>query len=208
MPRPYGGPVLPPGGAEPGGLGSRSPSRRAPTCVGEAGRACSSSPGFCFPPGLTGPGFGSRPPSLTRPRPGARDRGRLEQATGPAQSRAAREQQPRGRQRNFALGAGTPRARWSLAHLAGPMEGEDNTVSGGCPARFRFALPGRWVWMRVHRLQPAALGQMTGEQHPGSQALSEGASAASILQVIILMPRESQLKVVLGLHTEFAPGAL
>lgn len=72
----------------------------------------------------------------------------------------------RGRERNFAFRgpgrrakssrgepcAGTPRARWSRAHLAGPVAGEDNGVSRCCAPRFRFALPGRWVWMRVRRL--------------------------------------------------------
>ncbi|XP_047590044.1 uncharacterized protein LOC125102683 isoform X3 [Lutra lutra] len=43
---------------------------------------------------VTGPGSGSRRRSPTRPRPGASDRDRPEQAAGPAESRAAREQQP------------------------------------------------------------------------------------------------------------------
>lgn len=139
--------------------------RRAPSRGGEAGRARLSSPGFCFPPEVTGPGSGSRRQPPTRPRLGACDRDRPEQAAGPAESRAAREQQPPrageklrllgpGRRAKSSRGercAGTPRARWSRAHLAGPVAGEDNGVSRGCAPRFRFALPGRWVWMRVLR---------------------------------------------------------
>lgn len=123
------GPLLPPGGAEPGGNWSRSPPRRAPPRGGEAGRACSSSPGFCFPPGLTGPGFGSCQRSPTRPRPGAGDRSRPEltareqprprageklRLSGPGQPEKSSRGEPC---------AGTPRAQWSCAHLAGARGG-------------------------------------------------------------------------------------
>lgn len=138
--------------------GAAPPPRRAPPRGGEAGRACSSSPGFCFPPGLTGPGFGSRQRSPTRPRPGAGDRSRPEltareqppprageklRLSGPGQPEKSSRGEPC---------AGTPRAQWSFAHLAGPAEGEDNGVSGLLRSSLRGALPGRWVWMRVLRL--------------------------------------------------------
>lgn len=104
--------LLPPGGAEPGGNGSRSPPLRAPPRGGEAGRACSSSPGFCFPPGLTGPGFGSHQRSQNHPRPGAGDRSRPELA--------AREQPRHGRERNFAFpGLGGGRSRAGVSHAPG-----------------------------------------------------------------------------------------
>ena len=60
------------------------------------------------------------------------------------------------------------------------MGGEDNGVSGRCPPRSSSALPARWACGRVHRLH---LSRRDGdwEQHPSSQALLEGASAAPVL---------------------------
>lgn len=179
------GPLLPPGGAEPGGNGSRSPPLRAPPRGDEAGRACSSSPGFCFPPGLTGPGFGSRQRSQNHPRPGTGDRSRPELAARAPPPRAGeklRLSRP-GRREKSSRGepcAGTPRAQWSLAHLAGPAEGEDNGVSGCCAPCLGFRSPGGGCGcaFTAFTCRP---GTSDWGQHPRSQALLEGASAAPIL---------------------------
>lgn len=85
----------------------------------------------------------------TRPRPGARDRGRPEQAVGPAESRAAREQRPPrageklrlsrpGRPEKSSRGepcAGTPRAQWSQLTWRGPWRVRITE----CPASALFA---------------------------------------------------------------------
>lgn len=182
-PRRAVGPLLPPGGAEPGGHGSRSPPRRAPPRGDEAGRACSSSPGFCFPPGLTGPGFGSRQRSPTRPRPGAGHRSRPEltareqppprageklRLSGPGQPEKSSRGEPC---------AGTPRAQWSFAHL---VEGEDNGVSdcraprlgvrslgGGCGCAFTTftCRPGKSDWKETASPLAGALGGCQRSAH-------------------------------------------
>lgn len=182
------GPVLPSGGAQPGSSGSRSPPRTRSRRRG--GRACSSSPGFCFPPGLTGPG--SCPRSPTRPRPGACDRSRLEQAAGPAGRRV--NSRCRGRERNFAFrgpGGGRSRARVSRAPGRRGRDGTSLTWQGPwrlriteCPAAavltlgFRSRGGGCGCAVTAFTCRP---GTSDWEQHPRSLTLLEGASAAPIL---------------------------
>ncbi|XP_023394271.1 uncharacterized protein LOC111747489 [Pteropus vampyrus] len=146
-----------------------------------------------------GPGSGSRPRSLTRPRPGARDRSRLEQAAGPAGRRVSSRRRRR-RERNFAFrgpGGGRSRARVSRAPGRRGRDGTSLTWQGPwrlriteCPAAAVFALGfrsrggGCGCAVIAFTCRP---GTSDWEQHPRSLALLEGASAAPILTGLYVM---------------------
>lgn len=137
-------------------------------------------------------GHGSRPRPPTRPRPGARDRGSPEQTAGPAESREAREQQlPRageklrfpgpGRREKWSRGepcTGTPRARWSRAHLAGQPRVRITERPVAAVLAFGLRSPGGGCGcaFTVFTCRP---GTSDWEQHPRSRPLVEGAGAAA-----------------------------
>lgn len=176
-------------GAGPGLLREAPPPR--PLSGGEAAPARSpSAPGFCFPPGVTGPGAGSpeaRSGGGTRGEPGGARGGR----TSPSGARAAERGAP---------------GRAGCRSPAGPGGARITERPAAAGPAFGLRSRGGAGWMRAACLHLPPWDEGLGTASPLSAALP-GAGAALFQQVIIPAPGESRCQVGSGLLVPLTPGA-